>query len=54
MKTPGSLYSVAPFTINAIDNNVLPHPGPPQTSVGLPDGIPPSAISSKPSISVGV
>lgn len=34
--------------------SVLPHPGPPQIKVGLPLGKPPSVISSRPSIPVGV
>ena len=32
--------------------SVLPHPGPPHTSVGRPSGSPPPVISSKPSIPV--
>src|SRR5215471_13303830 len=53
MNTPGSSYWVAPRTRNSIDSKVLPHPGPPQTRVGLPRGKPPPVISSSPWMPVG-
>ena len=43
----------APWTRNSRPNSVLPHPGPPHTSVGRPSGSPPPVISSKPSMPVG-
>jgi hypothetical protein len=53
MKTPGSSYKVAPRTRNSMPKSVLPAPALPHTSVGRPDGSPPSVISSKPEIPVG-
>src|SRR5690242_15564460 len=54
MQRPGSPYSRAPQQRYFIANSVLPDPAPPQTSVFLPEGIPPRVISSKPSVPVGV
>ena len=54
MITPGSPNSIAPLTINSIEKRVLPAPAAPQTSVGLPAGMPPPVISSSPVIPVGV
>jgi hypothetical protein len=40
--------------MNSIENIVLPLPASPQIKVGRPFGIPPSVISSKPVMPVGV
>src|SRR4051794_6402601 len=39
---------MAPRTRNSIAKSVLPHPAPPQISVGRPRGRPPSVTSSRP------
>jgi hypothetical protein len=46
--TPGSSNWRAPLIKNSIERIVLPHPGPPQMSVGRPRGNPPPVISSSP------
>ena len=51
-KSPGSPI-FAPCVRKARAKSVLPHPGPPHTSVGRPSGTPPSVISSNPSMPVG-
>src|ERR1044071_10124072 len=53
MNTPGSPTWTAPRTRNPAANSVLPHPAPPQTSVGRPCGKPPPVISSRPWMPVG-
>src|SRR6188768_4124871 len=53
MSTPGSANCCAPFTRKLTPNNVLPDPGPPDTSVGRPCGRPPLVMSSSPEIPVG-
>ena len=53
MKTPGSLYSVAPCARNAMPSMVLPQPAAPHTKVGRPLGRPPPVISSRPEMPVG-
>ena len=47
-KTPGSPRSM-PRTMNSAASRVLPHPGPPATSVVRPRGSPPEVIWSSPS-----
>src|SRR5579863_7074192 len=53
INTPGSSNCTAPRTRNSAPNSVLPHPAPPQTSVGRPRGNPPPVISSRPWMPVG-
>jgi hypothetical protein len=51
---PGSLKSVAPLIRKSIPKSVFPEPALPETKVVLFFGSPPSVISSKPWMPVGL